>query len=470
MSNKPGRNDLCPCGSGKKYKKCCLVKQSLVVGDRMIYQRLRETEGRVMAKIDDFFAEQFDQDDYLDAWFEFLLWPEEDLLDPTKYEEADYMFPVWRQFHWLSDEEPDDLLSSKPPKDKIALLYLAKKSGNPLEKEFIHAAVNAPWCFYQIMSVVAGQSMVLKNLLSDEVIEVTERQASQNESVGSMLFTTVVQLHGKAMMLGGAPYLFQASHIMQLLDFKEAVSAESGIWNNGLIFEYDTELFDFYWAFKSEIFNPVMPELHNTDGDRIEIHRLVYQLHCEPEVALEALKSLAIGWNDEDFQREKSFDEAGQLVHIHFPWLKNGNKQSKEWELTVLGHLTLKDNRLEVEVNSRERVTSIKRRISQRLKKDQIQFLVDEIQDMQQLMENFEPSTNIPEATAPELASIQDDFEKKHWQQWVDMPIPALGDMTPRESVKSSYGRHRVESLLTSFSFNNPEHKKWVYQELGLEL
>jgi len=22
-SNKPGRNDACPCGSGKKYKKCC---------------------------------------------------------------------------------------------------------------------------------------------------------------------------------------------------------------------------------------------------------------------------------------------------------------------------------------------------------------------------------------------------------------------------------------------------------------
>ena len=23
---KVGRNDLCPCGSGLKYKKCCLVK------------------------------------------------------------------------------------------------------------------------------------------------------------------------------------------------------------------------------------------------------------------------------------------------------------------------------------------------------------------------------------------------------------------------------------------------------------
>ena len=26
MSNKPHRNGPCPCGSGKKYKKCCMEK------------------------------------------------------------------------------------------------------------------------------------------------------------------------------------------------------------------------------------------------------------------------------------------------------------------------------------------------------------------------------------------------------------------------------------------------------------
>ena len=26
LTRKPGRNDPCPCGSGKKYKKCCLPK------------------------------------------------------------------------------------------------------------------------------------------------------------------------------------------------------------------------------------------------------------------------------------------------------------------------------------------------------------------------------------------------------------------------------------------------------------
>lgn len=27
MANKIGRNDACPCGSGKKYKQCCLKNQ-----------------------------------------------------------------------------------------------------------------------------------------------------------------------------------------------------------------------------------------------------------------------------------------------------------------------------------------------------------------------------------------------------------------------------------------------------------
>lgn len=27
MTDKPGRNDPCPCGSGKKYKQCCLLNK-----------------------------------------------------------------------------------------------------------------------------------------------------------------------------------------------------------------------------------------------------------------------------------------------------------------------------------------------------------------------------------------------------------------------------------------------------------
>ena len=33
---KPGRNDPCPCGSGNKYKKCCLAKDQAAERDRLV--------------------------------------------------------------------------------------------------------------------------------------------------------------------------------------------------------------------------------------------------------------------------------------------------------------------------------------------------------------------------------------------------------------------------------------------------
>jgi hypothetical protein len=36
VSNHPGRNDPCPCGSGKKYKYCCALKRDrLSLGTRI---------------------------------------------------------------------------------------------------------------------------------------------------------------------------------------------------------------------------------------------------------------------------------------------------------------------------------------------------------------------------------------------------------------------------------------------------
>lgn len=38
---KIGRNDPCPCGSGKKYKNCCLRKETMSIPDR-IREAVRE--------------------------------------------------------------------------------------------------------------------------------------------------------------------------------------------------------------------------------------------------------------------------------------------------------------------------------------------------------------------------------------------------------------------------------------------
>jgi hypothetical protein len=45
----PGRNDPCPCGSGKKHKKCCLASAGAAAPPSpVLVQRLRQVEGRLM--------------------------------------------------------------------------------------------------------------------------------------------------------------------------------------------------------------------------------------------------------------------------------------------------------------------------------------------------------------------------------------------------------------------------------------
>jgi hypothetical protein len=48
-----GRNDPCPCGSGKKYKKCCLTENKVVSTEEFHYQRLSEAYNRGFDKMDE---------------------------------------------------------------------------------------------------------------------------------------------------------------------------------------------------------------------------------------------------------------------------------------------------------------------------------------------------------------------------------------------------------------------------------
>ena len=41
---KPGRNDPCPCGSGKKYKKCCLATEEAVEREQLAEAEAKRAE------------------------------------------------------------------------------------------------------------------------------------------------------------------------------------------------------------------------------------------------------------------------------------------------------------------------------------------------------------------------------------------------------------------------------------------
>ena len=43
MMAKPRRNDPCPCGSGNKYKKCCLAKAEAVEREQLAKAEARRS-------------------------------------------------------------------------------------------------------------------------------------------------------------------------------------------------------------------------------------------------------------------------------------------------------------------------------------------------------------------------------------------------------------------------------------------
>src|SRR5687767_8800137 len=92
---KTNRNDPCPCGSGKKYKKCCLTTDSDV---DFRYRRWQRVESGLIPKLLDFAFEAIGPKVISDGWNAFF----DDEID-EEFEPEDPMnmvFMPWCFFSW----------------------------------------------------------------------------------------------------------------------------------------------------------------------------------------------------------------------------------------------------------------------------------------------------------------------------------------------------------------------------------
>ena len=65
---KTGRNDPCPCGSGKKYKQCCL--KDAVTSEESPWSQQRDASGWLVQQMLNFARQRF-ANDLLAAWLDF---------------------------------------------------------------------------------------------------------------------------------------------------------------------------------------------------------------------------------------------------------------------------------------------------------------------------------------------------------------------------------------------------------------
>jgi len=432
-----------------------------------MWRKMRTTEGRLVERLTAWTEAALGKEAIAAAFDELCLWPEEPI-DPPPEAEADVVFPPWLVFDWIPDGSDAVPASSGGnwPAEPMALHFarIQRTEFSSFERRFIEAACAEPYSFFVVEEVEPGRSLTLRDLLLERRVRVHERLASEQLGThgrGIILFTRVLTMDGDAIMVGCAPTLIPARHLVEFVGLREGIETDVGRLDRELLREFDAEMREIYFDYRERLHHPPMPELYNTDGERIAPTSLHYTLACSPGEAFDALASLAVGEERDDLLCDATFDHEGGLRAVSFSWLKKGNAKHKSWSNTILGHITIEGEKLEIGVNSNERAQAIRRRITRRLGRRAVfghavvESLEKQLEEVRETNATRERGASKSEADAlmalPEVREKLRQMMEDHWRDWLDSPVPALGDLTPRQAVGDPAGRRRLEALLIGF-------------------
>ena len=451
---KIGRNDPCPCGSGKKYKKCCLNKVA-APSQALYYRRLSEAHDRLVDRLVAYSAQIFGQEAVHVAMHEFLLWPDpEDEISEDVLDRAGPLFWPWYVFNWEYDTIDTEMELAGPEGRTVAELYAEERSGklDRLERRLIESINRKPYSFWEVLSVVKGKGMTLQDILKGTRIEVQEHTGSAYVQPGDVLFGRAVSVDGVGMLIGLSPTLIPPGRKPDIIQLRTHLHRDQSAITDDTLYEWDTEIRELYFNIDHSLH--AMPQLCNTDGHPMEFHRLIYDV-CSADEAFKKLCDLCVTMTSEELGVDAKRDDAGRVTQVEIPWDRQGHKASPGMPNTVLGRIMIDGHRLIAEVNSAERADVLRREIGARLG-DGGRFKVDEIQDLDSMMSRRAAGTadriNSKEHEElmqhPEVQKQVAEMIGKHWEGWVDQKLPALGGNSPRDAMKTADGREAVEALL----------------------
>jgi len=157
---KIGRNAPRPCGSGLKYKKCCLGKEQTESFTRFLIHRKMD---ELISQMLEYGEQNFEQDAIRQAWEDFYGSDPESELEGSPYSD---MFMRWFLFLWIpNEEEYED--EEYPSPYTIGAQYLKDKKSqlDSPSKKILESALNAPLSYWQVETVRQSKGIFLKDLL-----------------------------------------------------------------------------------------------------------------------------------------------------------------------------------------------------------------------------------------------------------------------------------------------------------------
>src|SRR6266852_3656978 len=450
---KIGRNDPCPCGSGKKYKRCCM-EQDAARHEQWTHEREACDElTRDMMKFAALhFGEQLEE-----AWKDFEMSDFPEPLD--EHEDERQIFMPYFLFHW-DPFRPRSRKATRGNSGVVARAYALERAGqlSDLEQLILEQSATQPVSFHEVLWCKPGERMELRDILMGGDVEVFERLGSQGLQRGDILFAQVWNLKGYSILGCTAPICIPPKWKAEVIGLRRKLQKKIAKQNRNLaagdLNRYADDVREAYLDIRDGLYAP--PRLANTDGDPLVFHTMTFHIESAEE-ALDALAPLAIERSKQDLLEDAEFDASGKLRSLTFDWLKKGNRKFSTLNNTILGSIRISENLLVAEVNSAMRAARIRAEIEKRLgsKATHRSTMTPSPEEMLESL-GTEKTAQGPSDDVfaddifrnPEVMKHATESLQKQVEAWVHQKSPALGNRTPIQAVRDPEGKEIVESLL----------------------
>jgi hypothetical protein len=440
----PGRNAPCPCGSGKKFKHCCLSRTQTATGitprdrteafDALLKYSRRDEFDRHVAEAALQWAGLLPDDSPKDA-----------LQDILEFETSAQAFFDWMFF-------------DVPARDgrTIADAFLAARAWTVSDRaaNYVRLMRTTSLRLYQIRDVDRGQGFTVRDLWTKENLTVTERRGSTQLVRWDILAARIVrhadgtnQIEGAVMALPpntAKPLLgeLKADHRRFVREHPAAPLAD--------FFKQAAPLFADVWVDEVALREP--PTRTTTEGDLVTHSTMVFDVPRAGEALVKLL-------------RQPDF-EAGTIGRAI--WVEGAGDRQR-----ILGDVECDKGMLTLTTFSSTRAARARTRLEE---------ILGPLTVRSEEHRELDPDDRRPHDTPPpELIDISEVPELQSWlreqdREWLDTSVPALDGRTPREAAADRRLRPRLRDLL--IGIENREARlagtatgrdvTWMWKELGL--
>ncbi len=345
------------------------------------------------------------------------------------------------------------------------------------EREFVEARIAAAPAFWKIVAIDPAAGMVAcEDVLGGAAVETYQPSLANDDGLGLVFAATPIVVGGWTMLRPCSPVLL-AAEVKEAFAFLESHGLEfshAGLRSNphligrlwqwccerDLAQEADAASGDGAWRGGGA--SPPL-QMQNSSGEPLEFYELLLRTDAPGATrkALEARDDIDFDANDDAYIWCRRNDAAGAR-HVF-------------GDNVVIGSVRVRGDEIRVSVNSADRAAGARKWLEAipgvRFESERVSPwdarrdtpLADRLPD-------GERSVGVP----PELTAQLRNHFHDHYRAWLDEPVPALGNRTPRQAAKLKHGRVAVARLIDDISAPMPGVDLGVLRaellsELGIE-